>query len=149
MFYTGTPEFAFGAGMSYTTWAMKWAHDGSTTSTSEPLVYSLSTLTASEENTLRVRVHNVGTRAGRHTALMFWRPKASTGTTNKVKLVRKLVGYAGTGELVYPGQNTTLDFSFGLSEATCARRCARHHLNVLLAYSCVERVVHVCIDCSS
>jgi len=111
MFYRDTPEFPFGAGLSYTDWTFKWADSSATTGAPEPVVYSISALNGEEKNPLHVHVHNVGMRAGRHTVLMFWRPKAGTKLARKLKLVQKLVGYAGTGELVHPGQNKTLEFS--------------------------------------
>lgn len=40
MFYTGTPEFAFGAGLSYTEWGMAW-NSSQSHAQGDELVFSL------------------------------------------------------------------------------------------------------------
>ena len=55
MFYTGTPEFAFGAGLSYTDWAMAWPSQDK----GEDLVLSLSA-DAGATTELQVELSNTG-----------------------------------------------------------------------------------------
>lgn len=109
MFYTGTPEFPFGAGLSYTDWAMSWAdHDAA--AAAPELRFALSSPGASPVTSLQIKLRNAGGRPGRQTVLLFWRPKGQRGT----KLRQKLVGYRGTGAPLHPGQTATLTFEFGL-----------------------------------
>lgn len=106
MFYTGTPEFAFGAGLSYTTWQMGWHEDQTHGGTGpEQLVYSLAAAAdaggsganaVANSTELRITLSNVGPMAGRQTLLMFWRPATpATAAAMGTKLRQKLVGYVG------------------------------------------------------
>ena len=107
MFYTGKPEFPFGAGLSYTEWGVDWHAD----SRAANLVFSLSDVgTGATPTELKVEVSNTGGVAGRQTLLMFWRPKP----TAKTNLRQKLVGYRGTGDILAPGQTKTLNFAVGV-----------------------------------
>ena len=108
MFYTGKPEFAFGTGLSYTSWSMEWA--GSSTGGNVDIVYSLSgAADASPVSEVEVELANVGGRAGRQTLLCFWRPKSPLATGTKIQ--QKLVAYKGTGVEIAPGARASLKFA--------------------------------------
>ena len=100
MFYTGTPEFAFGSGLSYTQWQLAWAEQGSAPSNA---VWSLTE--DSSAHTIQVQLHNSGSRHGAQTVLLFWRLKSGG-----MKMQQKLVGYQGTTGEMSPGEKQVLQF---------------------------------------
>ena len=73
LFYTGTPEYAFGDGLSYTTWELEWE-------TRPPAKWKAMVEEEEEERVkFSVRVRNTGSRAGRRTVLVFARPVDAGG----------------------------------------------------------------------
>jgi len=120
MFYTGTPEFAFGAGLSYTEWGMAW-NSSQSHAQGDELVFSLAEEAALKATAgykgkpLQVQLSNTGGLAGRQTLLMFWRPvdvadAGTSGGSKALKLRQKLLAYRGTGDLVKPGATKSLVF---------------------------------------
>jgi beta-D-xylosidase 4 len=103
MFYTGTPEFAFATGLSYTRWELDCEQ--------HEIIISLSSTTSTpssndNSNEIIIKLKNVGTVKGKQTALMFWRPK-----NNSVRNYRqKLIGYKGTSNDIVPGEVVELKF---------------------------------------
>ena len=112
MFYTGTPEFTFGSGLSYTKWGMEWGEDVSEAKDdSGAMVWSLSDGEISNERNITVHLTNVGnTHAGQQTVLLFWRPTNNSHPALKSYLRQKLAGYKGTPEALRPGERATLQF---------------------------------------
>ena len=108
MFYTGKAEFPFGAGLSYTDWTFEWAAEGA-------IEFTVSDAKAASSAAISVAVTltNTGSRAGKQTLLMFWRPKTQAGGLQKAKSShprQKLVGYRSTNDELRPGEKTTLTF---------------------------------------
>ena len=103
MFYTGEPEFAFGTGLSYTSWEMEWSPSSKNGQTLTP---------GGKTVNVEVALTNAGEIEGRQTLLFFWRPTTATvsptASDDFVPLKRKLIGYAGTGSFVQPGETRTL-----------------------------------------
>lgn len=102
MYYTGTPEFPFGHGLSYSSWELAW-HGG------QPGPVRWTTRQAARDDStmarFSVRVSNVGKRAGRQTVLLFWRPVG-----HHARLRQKLVAYSNLAS-VAPGADGVLDFA--------------------------------------
>lgn len=112
MFYEGVPEFAFGAGLSYTRWNLTSAENGEASS---PLVLSRDAAAL----TMRVELTNVGPLAGRNTALMFWRPVRDNeeGRSHAVRHHnQKLVGYKGTHRILHAGESEVVAFEISLDD---------------------------------
>eukprot|EP00948_MAST-09A_sp_MAST-9A-sp1_P000287 g287.t1 len=105
MYYTGTPEFPFGHGLSYSSWDLSW-NEKSAKVASDILV-SLSSLSSNEWPILEVRIANKGEFAGRQTALLFWEPVGDHHPAKKLKLQKKLVSYVGT-EMIPAGEERTV-----------------------------------------
>jgi len=138
MFYTGTPEFAFGTGLSYTSWAMKWSESNAFSSKSA-IIYSLSSSAPDSVTEVEVELTNVGNHSGRQTLLCFWRPKASGGTGLKIK--QKLVAYRGTGVELSPGQVSTLKFGVSLDMFALAASDAKEDDAMVVSAGEYELVV--------
>lgn len=97
LYYKGTPEFAFGHGLSYSSWTLQWADSTEKKSLSLELSSNAPTLR------LKILVKNEGPRRGRQTVLLFWKPKFLTGTQ------QKLIGFQGTKDLNV-GEEEGLEF---------------------------------------
>jgi len=107
MYYTGEPEFVFGHGLSYTSWSLDWAD-------AEPLLWRLDSLeTVSKSVSVRAAVANTGDRAGKQTALLFWRPIG-----HHTVLRQALVGYRGLH--LEPNQTGELAFTFSPKDMAIA-----------------------------
>jgi beta-D-xylosidase 4 len=96
MYYQGTPEFAFGYGLSYSKWHLEWADhehklDLALWDTGPPIK-------------VEVRVANTGPLEGSQTVLFFWRPISHRKAINQ-----KLIGFQGTRRLEV-GQEEVLTF---------------------------------------
>lgn len=96
MYYTGEAEFAFGHGLSYTSWELAWA---------QPPPAGLLWSTADDEQSVEMRatVRNTGARGGKQTVLAFWRPVGHHGV-----LKQRLLAYAGAD--VAPGAEAGVAF---------------------------------------
>ena len=121
MFYIGQPEFAFGTGLTYTSWQLEWhvappparwpggraveelGADGGPPPPLLPLA-------------VRVRVRNVGTRAARQTVLVFLRPTSVRSPRSARPLRQKLVAFGGLDH-IEPGAEGVLDFALNAEEA--------------------------------
>merc|ERR1712216_65085 len=84
LFYTGTPEFAFGTGLSYSNFDMAWENQN--------IIWSLG---SNAQVIVEIEVTNPGNRPGSQTALLFFRPVNVSNVTH----LQKLVAYRGTGVL--------------------------------------------------
>jgi len=99
LYYTGTPEFAFGTGLSYSKWALEAesaadevnANGGSTT-------YS-------------VKLTNKGPMTGQQRVLVFARPRSPAASKTTPR--QRLLGYMGADLQI--GQSTTLSFKLDAS----------------------------------
>ena len=112
MFYSGTPEFAFGSGLSYTKWGVQWGEDVSgAKDDSGAMVWSLSEEKTLNERKITVHLTNAGdTHAGQQTVLLFWRPTNHSHPALTSYVRQKLVGYQGTPNALRPGQSAALQF---------------------------------------
>ncbi|KAG7365322.1 glycoside hydrolase [Nitzschia inconspicua] len=85
MYYTGTPEFAFGHGLSYSSWQLSWAEDTMSQNVLGLRLYESQTIS------LGVNLQNLGgsrTKSkSRQTLLLFWRPEKSEKHLPKQKLI--------------------------------------------------------------
>lgn len=105
LYYTGTPEFVFGHGLSYSSWDLAWENDDVAVHELEvPLVLTR------DQNIVRVgvKVTNRGPREGSETILFFWRP-----TRAQHKIREKLAGFNGTG-LLDANQTEIVEFEVSL-----------------------------------
>jgi len=99
MFYSGTPEFRFGDGLSFTKWHLEWRER-------PPLRWSFD---ADAELTFSVRVTNAGEVAGRQTVLVFVRPTGGAALQADRPLRQKLVAFDGL-PLVAPSSHGRIAF---------------------------------------
>ncbi len=98
MYYSGTPEFSFGHGLSYSTWTIDWAKNESTID--EP---SWALHNSRSSLMLQVNVTNVGPMKGSQNVLLFWRLPGND------RVRQKLAGFQGTGVLDV-GESAALKF---------------------------------------
>jgi xylan 1,4-beta-xylosidase len=86
MFYTGTPEFRFGHGLSYSSWQLDWAEGGISQEASPVLE-----LRESETLKVSVKIRNLGGyhyfEASKQTLLLFWRPMAAEKQLPRQRLI--------------------------------------------------------------
>jgi len=95
LYYTGTPEFAFGTGLSYSTWAME------VTTTGRELAAD------SGSSSYSVKLTNHGPMVGQQRVMAFLRPRSMTALPKHAPRQR-LVGYMGAHLGV--GESTILTF---------------------------------------
>jgi len=100
LYYSGAPEFGFGSGLSYSTWAVK-------------VEQAASSLTAGAEATFSVSLTNQGPLAGRQRVLAFVRPKGAARASPTAPR-QKLWGYKGAELAV--GSSANLLFSLSASQ---------------------------------
>jgi len=109
MFYSGEAEFVFGAGLSYSEWALEWH-------AAPPTTWPIA---EHEEHiapvAFRVRVRNVGSRAGRQTILVFVRSADSDEARGPRAMRQKLVAFDGVAPLA-PGADGLISFSLQPSD---------------------------------
>lgn len=116
LYYTGTPEFKFGTGLSYSSWHLELDNKNfpstvSTVKDSMPIHYSL-------------RLRNSGSRAGKQTVLAFWRP---VNTTSSSKLKQKLFAYQGI--YLDPSDVSVLEFKLSTNQLAMANEDGDRMLN--------------------
>ena len=110
MFYTGDAEFTFGSGLSFTDWQLSGTKEEEE---DEVLTLSLSDKMLTSTS-MAVTVQNVGTRSGRQTVLLFWKPM---GEDHLVRHHRqKLIGYQGTSGILNVGDQESLSFDVVLKD---------------------------------
>ena len=110
LFYTGTPEYAFGDGLSYTTWELEWE-------TRPPAKWKAMVEEEEEERVkFSVRVRNTGSRAGRRTVLVFARPVDAGGGDGGRHLQQKLVAFDGVASVEPSGGEGRLEFALKPNE---------------------------------
>lgn len=126
MFYTGTPEFAFGQGMSYTSWTLAAeadaaAHDSSGRGQDRGGGGdgdAADTTTVVDAHaaviTLRASIRNTGGMGGKQTVLAFWRPRGGDTAAEQAALSygmrQKLVAYGGATH-VAPGEAALVELT--------------------------------------
>merc|ERR1711908_219249 len=94
LYYTGTPEFAFGTGLSYSSWSLE------VTTSDSQLESNRGSATFS------VNLKNNGPLAGQQRVLAFARPKSATRSQTTPR--QRLWGYMGADVKV--GDSSTLTF---------------------------------------
>jgi beta-D-xylosidase 4 len=94
MYYTGSPEFVFGHGLSYSNWGIEWNQ-----------AESRFRLDATTRSSLKVDINvtNLGPTKGSQNVLLFWRP----GESSRVR--QMLAGFQGTS-LLDVGKSEVLEF---------------------------------------
>ena len=97
MYYTGTPEFEFGDGLSYDKWEVELVGRAQ-------LQATLYTAQESHAN-FTLQVSNRGSYGGGLTVLAFWRPKG-----HSFPLKQKLFAFDGIRD-VAPGRSSQLQFT--------------------------------------
>lgn len=133
MFYSGQAEYAFGSGLTYTSWRLEWhgappparwpgsavagSAGGAVEASGEDAHEDAPSLAPLAPLALRVRVRNVGARAARQTVLVFVRPAGGVAASSSARPLRqKLVAFDGLDE-VAPGDAGVLAFSIKADEA--------------------------------
>jgi len=107
LYYSGTPEFAFGSGLSYSTWAVEPV---AAVEEGQPHVLRA----ADGSVTFAVKVTNRGPFAGSQRVLAFVRPRLVSAAP-KTMPKQKLVGYAGAPHLAV-GESATLSITAHASD---------------------------------
>jgi len=77
-FFTGSPLFPFGAGLSFTTFTYAWGDDDMVVSNKETIEFS----DVSQDISLEVEVENSGKVVGSHSLLLFLIPPRSTSSSS-------------------------------------------------------------------
>lgn len=97
MFYSGSPEFPFGHGLSYSNWALEWT--SSSRYDDAPFVLEAT----SSPLKLGMNITNLGPTTGSQTVLLFWRPLEHS------RVRQKLAGFQGTSVLEV-GESEVIEF---------------------------------------
>ena len=111
MFYTGTPLFPFGFGLSYTDFELGWAGataGGATAGGATGRVVTVAAARVATELpnvTFSVTVTNTGSRRGKETVMAYWSPPDSVDADLKRQL------FAFEGVVLDAGASQTLTFS--------------------------------------
>ena len=103
LYYTGTPEFGFGSGLSYSTWGMHLAQAAAELSSAPGAAAGFS-----------VTLTNHGPLDGRQRVMAFARPKSVEGRDRRGLYQQRLWGYAGAELRV--GESQALSFSLSASD---------------------------------
>jgi len=96
-YYTGTPLYEFGYGLSYTTFSLKW--------TSDPKIQVLLTSDRESQVNYTVQVTNTGKIAGDEVVLAYFQPNTTQ------PLLKQLFGFQRVH--LDAGQSTTISFMLG------------------------------------
>jgi hypothetical protein len=96
LYYKGTPEFAFGTGLSYSSWRLQ-----------------AQGLTDNKQSFV-VRLSNTGSKAGRQTVLCFWRPASVLPSTVALPPVQRLFDYSAAD--LQSGESQDLACNFNPEE---------------------------------
>ena len=112
LYYTGYPDFAFGSGLSYTSWTVTW------TEPEEMVVFRPD----DPPITLSMVLTNTGALDGGQTVLLFWRP----GFVHDLRIQQSLISYAAVPN-ISPGESTPVTFQldpdvFALARGSSTRR---------------------------
>lgn len=119
MFYKKKPEFAFGHGLSYSSWNLSWTFGSSSSSSStndDPGDSPVISIEKSQASVtfLGVNVTNLGPMKGSQTVLLFWRPPKD-GSSTRIRIRQKLFGFQGTS-MLNVGESQVLTFQVQLSD---------------------------------
>jgi hypothetical protein len=106
LYYKGTPEFAFGHGLSYSKWDLEWAKS----SNIKHLTLDNGRGSLGRTTRIRVLVKNIGPLPGRQTILLFWRPKMAS-----LDIQEKLIGFEGT-DFIGDGDEAEIEFEIKWSD---------------------------------
>jgi Fibronectin type III-like domain len=110
MFYTGTPLFSFGFGLSYTTFALSWPREPPL-----PLVIDLDHVdTQLPKVKFEVQLTNTGTVSGKEIVQAYWSPPSEVDSQLKRQL------FAFEGATLNPGMSTILHFALPTDASTIA-----------------------------
>jgi beta-D-xylosidase 4 len=93
MYFSGSPEFAFGYGLSYSNWEIEW---------NDQARFGLDATTHSSMK-VGIKITNLGPMEGSQTVLLFWSP------TENGRVRQKLAGFQGTS-LLAAGESEGLEF---------------------------------------
>jgi len=128
MYYNGTPEFAFGHGLSYSSWQLDWVdqeeEDRHRGAVENPTALPSMAYSLQESGTLHIHVviknmkgpgHSTpGVAAGsKQTLLLFYRPRYETMAVPKrgsQMLQQKLIDFQETSKALKVGQSELLEF---------------------------------------
>lgn len=99
LYYTGTPEFAFGTGLSYSEWSLEVVHAHGQLETERGVA------------NFAVRVTNMGPIAGQQRVMAFARPRVSPASRTAPR--QRMWAYASADLGV--GESTTLSFTLAAS----------------------------------
>ena len=100
-YYTGTPLYPFGYGLSYTEFSLEFAPNSAPQVTAAPLQQLAAAFAATR---YAVTVTNTGAVAGKETVMAFWSPPDSIDPLLKKQL------FAFDGVFLQPGASSTLYF---------------------------------------
>lgn len=120
MYYTGEAEFAFGHGLSYSSWKLNWTNGISGNQTLDETASAPALkLHESTPTRLHIRVENTGphTSGSHQTVLLFWHPVDEERISDSkvidknegLRLQRKLIDFQETSFLVN-GHSETIEF---------------------------------------
>ena len=116
MYYTGTPEFAFGTGLSYSEFSLDMVESASAAAVD---------MAAPTQLEYKLKLSHRAGPPGKRTILAFWKPHAPRTEPGAVPLKQKLFGFASA--TLAAGEASTLSFTLN-SDALAVANADGHKM---------------------